>query len=330
MKKTKSKKEKRIIIHNENKIVLHSNSIKKRKRKYKKRTQNKKGVNMGYPTQASTPIVINNQVPERKETLGELNNLALNYNTPTPRLSLENVLPQKNDSELVTSTRNPSRKPTFRLLKSVTSQLKFSDPDDKASLKRMGIKQLKDYMKKNNPEIPLDKLKLVTAKTKNEAINDYIVYRQQPKKQNQVSDSDDENDDNNSINRSFTSQVPKSGGQFVKPKDSSSFDNSSSFSLKSPIHSIYAQARAQLTPITPNRVLNIDDDDSKLNNKKVNIHIASEHPLLTQIAGNSPDIMSGPRLNDNLSTLSHPIGFGSGVPKSPAVPKNSVGRPKRK
>jgi hypothetical protein len=176
---------KKLHIHNENKVkVIIHNTHPKSKRK---RRSNKTTRTLGTPIQGQMqPIIINHPIPPREESQNELNRLAHNYIQP----DLRNTLLLRNEPEPQVEFQNIPEKQQLLLkpkrdynktIHSIKSQLGFPDNDNVNYLNKTykTLKQLRDHIKKENPNIPDEVLKSINSKNRNEKLSYYLKWKQE-------------------------------------------------------------------------------------------------------------------------------------------------------
>ena len=164
--KSKSKKD-GVVIHNENKVIIHHP-------KPKKRTYRRKPTAHSSVPQTQYPVInYFNQEPKR-ESQSQLNEMAQNYISPPLLLqgSSENEEQSQSMNELI---KNEIVRPLK--VKSITEQihkkpnLKIVDIENPRQLKKLGVKELKELGRRNG--LSDDVLKGINTKTKNEMVDKY-------------------------------------------------------------------------------------------------------------------------------------------------------------
>ena len=165
--KAKGKSKDSVIIHNENKVVIHTP---KARRTYRRKLTSAPHSNY---TQPNYPIVTYfNQEPPRKETQNELLKMAENYISPPQIMNTEN---QEEENNIRHIENIPPKSKPFKI-KSITEQIyrkpstKFIDVDDPGQLKKLGVRQLKEIGKVNG--VSNDLLKQINSKSKNMMIDE--------------------------------------------------------------------------------------------------------------------------------------------------------------
>lgn len=171
-------KNKKLHIHNENKVkvVIHNSHPKRRKRRSRKKTDTR---TLGNPIQGQMQPIIINQAPSRDESQNELNRMAHNYIQP----DLRNTLLLRNEpepqQEFFDNNKLVPKRNYNKVIHSVKSQLGFPDNDSFAYLNKFKtLKSLKEHIKKTNPEIPDSLLKSVNGKNKENKIREYLKFRE--------------------------------------------------------------------------------------------------------------------------------------------------------
>jgi len=166
-----------VIIHNENKVVIHTP---KAKRTYRRKSTNatQRNPNSNY-TQPNYPIVTYfNPEPPRKETQNELLKMAENYISPPQIMNTEN---QEEENNIRHIENIPPKSKPFKI-KSITEQIyrkpstKFIDVDDPGQLKKLGVRQLKEIGKVNG--VSNDILKQINSKSKDMMIDEHFKSKQ--------------------------------------------------------------------------------------------------------------------------------------------------------
>jgi uncharacterized membrane-anchored protein YjiN (DUF445 family) len=165
--KAKGKSKDSVIIHNENKVVIHTP---KARRTYRRKLTSAPHSNY---TQPNYPIVTYfNQEPPRKETQNELLKMAENYISPPQIMNTEN---QEEENNIRHIENIPPKSKPFKI-KSITEQIyrkpstKFIDVDDPGQLKKLGVRQLKEIGKVKG--VPNDLLKQINSKSKDMMIDE--------------------------------------------------------------------------------------------------------------------------------------------------------------
>lgn len=168
-----------VIIHNENKVVIHTP---KAKRTYRRKSTNatQRNPNSNY-TQPNYPIVTYfNPEPPRKETQNELLKMAENYISPPQIMNTPNQEEEKDIRDFENQLVEPKNR-AFKI-KSITEQLyrrpntKFIDIQDPNQLKKLGVRQLKEIGKVNG--VSNDVLKQINSKSKDMMIDEHFKSKQ--------------------------------------------------------------------------------------------------------------------------------------------------------
>ena len=170
--KSKSKAKHNVIIHNENKVIIHSP---KRKRSYRRKTSTNTAPN-NY-AQPNYPVISYfNQEPPRKETQNELLKMAESYISPPQIMNTQNQEEEKDIRHIENNPVEPKLKP-FRI-KTITEQIhkkpnvKIVDIDNPRQLKKLGVKQLRELGKANG--VSDDILKQINGKSKHSMIDEHF------------------------------------------------------------------------------------------------------------------------------------------------------------
>lgn len=204
-KSIKKIKKSKISIKNKNinkvNVVIHNSHSKTKRRQYNKKTTSSSS--LGNPQQGQMQPIIINSPQQRDESPNELNRMAHNYiqndihdirnnlllrNELNPQIPLQQIglppaplqiLPPPVSSSLGLSVKRPYQKSIHP--QSIKQKLGFPDADSYDYLNKIkGLKHLKEFIKKENPNIPENLLKTVNIKNKQDKIREYLQFRKNP------------------------------------------------------------------------------------------------------------------------------------------------------
>jgi hypothetical protein len=216
--KAKGKSKDSVIIHNENKVVIHTP---KARRTYRRKLTSAPHSNY---TQPNYPIVTYfNQEPPRKETQNELLKMAENYISPPQIMNTEN---QEEENNIRHIENIPPKSKPFKI-KSITEQIyrkpstKFIDVDDPGQLKKLGVRQLKEIGKVKG--VSNDLLKQINLKSKDMMIDE--LFNNKKSTTNNSNEEHQSTPTNNSNEEHQSTPIIKMSAKHKKPDTGDELNN---------------------------------------------------------------------------------------------------------